>query len=80
MSDLGRTRLTSHKINTGDTQPVCQHRVPEMEHPAFVSQVLPPVTEEAPALSHSSRISKPPVRYGNPLVLPDNMDTAEIIE
>ena len=24
-SDLGRTRLTSHKINTGDTQPVCQH-------------------------------------------------------
>ena len=56
------------------------HPVPEMEHPAIVPQVLPPAAEEAPALRRSSRISKPPVRYGNSLVLPDNMDTAEIIE
>ena len=43
----------------------------------MVPQVLPPVAKEAPALRCSSKISKPPVRYGNPLVLPDNMDTAE---
>eukprot|EP00731_Ephydatia_muelleri_P004511 Em0002g687a len=46
-----------------------EHPVPEIEQPAVVRRVPPPAVEGAPALRRSTRISRPPVRYGDPVVL-----------
>ena len=57
-----------------------EHPAPEIEQPAVVPRVPPPAVEGAPALRCSNRISRPPVRYGDPVVLPDTLDTPEIFE
>eukprot|EP00731_Ephydatia_muelleri_P021935 Em0014g526a len=57
-----------------------EHPAPEIEQPAVVPRVPPPAVEGAPALRRSNRISRPPVRYGDPVVLPDTLDTPEIFE
>eukprot|EP00731_Ephydatia_muelleri_P007838 Em0004g176a len=57
-----------------------EHPVPKIEQPAVVPRVPPPAVEGAPALRRSNRISRPPVRYGDPVVLPDTLDTPEIFE
>eukprot|EP00731_Ephydatia_muelleri_P033790 Em0038g9a len=57
-----------------------EHPVPKIEQPAVVPRVPPPAVEGAPALRRSNRISRPPVRYGDPMVLPDTLDTPEIFE
>ena len=57
-----------------------EHPVPEIEQPAVVRRVPPPAVEGAPALRRSTRISRPPVRYGDPVVLLDTLDTPEIFE
>eukprot|EP00731_Ephydatia_muelleri_P006298 Em0003g546a len=57
-----------------------EHPVPKIEQPAVVPRVPPPAVESTPALRRSNRISRPPVRYGDPVVLPDTLDTPEIFE
>ena len=67
--------------NTVEQLQQLDHPVPEVEHLADPTRAPPPAAENyAPALRRSTKESRPPVRYGNPVVLPDTLDDVELFE
>ena len=53
------------------------HQVPEMGRPAIAPLSPPVVAGDTTALRHSMKTSRLPVRYGNPVVLPNNVEIFE---
>ena len=68
MPPEGTPVSTDHRdtVLEGPPRDRLDHPVPEIEHPAVVPRAPPPAAKDAQALRCSIRISRLPVRYGNP--------------